>query len=263
MPIALLIALIAFRSEFITVSPGVGPYTKSFAMGRDGGETAEQPVHDVSLQDSFSLAKYEVPQNLWVTVMGSNPSKWKGVRNSVEMVSFDEAQEFCRRATELMRAVQLINDKEIIRLPTEAEWEYASRAGTTTVYSFGNDPKSLDAYGWFTGNAAGNDPAVGAKRPNPGGFYDLHGYLWEWCQDHWHADYRGAPSNGSAWSRSGDSAQRVLRGGSWKDPAAMLTSTYRRSAPSDLRDDAVGLRCVLAKTKSETRNPKSETNSKQ
>ena len=90
----------------------------------------------------------------------------------------------------------LIGGDQEIRLPTEAEWEYTARAGSTTTYSFGDDVKQLGDYAWSTENAAGNDPPVGAKKPNAWGLYDVHGYLWEWCQDHAHADYRGAPQDG-------------------------------------------------------------------
>ncbi|MBW3598500.1 MAG: formylglycine-generating enzyme family protein, partial [Planctomycetes bacterium] len=154
--------------------------------------------------------------------------------------------EFCRRATELMRAAKLIRENEAIRLPSEAEWEYVARAGTETLYSFGDDTKDLDDYAWHTGNAAGNDPPVGAKKPNLWGLYDIHGYLWEWCADAWHDDYDGPPADGSAWREGGEPERRVLRGGSWKDAAERHTSSFRLPAPTGLRDDAVGLRCVLA-----------------
>jgi formylglycine-generating enzyme required for sulfatase activity len=146
-----------------------------------------------------------------------------------------------------MRSAGLIESNQVIRLPSEAEWEYAARAGTATRYSFGDDVSAIDDYAWHTGNAAGNDPPVGAKKPNAWGLYDVHGYLWEWCADStWHADYQDAPTDGSPWSEGGDAGRRVLRGGSWKDPAEQLTSAYRRAAVATLRDDAVGLRCVLA-----------------
>ena len=233
-----------FRSEFVSITPG------EFQIGRAaGGQPSERPVHQVKLAHRFSIAKYEMPQNLWEAVMGSNPSKWKGPRNSVEMLSFDEAQEFCRRATKLMRGAKLIDPTQLIRLPTEAEWEYVARAGTRTTYSFGDDAQELGQYGWFTGNAKGNDPPVGAKEPNGWGLYDIHGYLWEWCADDWHDNYEGAPVDGTARKSVGKEDRRVLRGGSWKDPAEQLTSSYRRAAPRDLRDDAVGLRCVLASSK--------------
>lgn len=236
-----------FRSEFVAITPGKGIFPGSFQMGRgEGGKANEGPAHKVTFDYRFQVARYEVPQDLWEAVMGSNPSRWKGKRNSVEMLSFDEAQEFCRKITQLMRQAKLIKANELIRLPSEAEWEYCARAGTTTVYSFGDDVASLDDYGWHTGNAAGNDPPVGAKKPNAWGLYDVHGYLWEWCLDSAHDSYQGAPVDGSARVKK-DSTQRVLRSGSWKDKAEILTSSYRHVLPGASRDDAVGLRCVLAR----------------
>ncbi len=234
-----------FRGEFVELTPGRGQFPATFQMGRDGGEPAEAPPHRVTLGHAFAMARYEVPQNLWQAVTDANPSRWKGPRNAVEMLSYDDAVEFCRKLTERLRAAKLIGPNQIVRLPSEAEWEYAARSGTTTLYSFGDDSQALGDYAWSRHNAAGNDPAVGAKRPNAWQLFDVHGYLWEWCSDIWHDNYDGAPANGIAWT-TGDADKRVLRGGSWKDPAAKLTSTYRRSAPRQLKDDAVGLRCVLA-----------------
>ena len=238
-----------FREEFVPLTPGEGDFPAAFDMGRDDGEANQRPAHRVTLDYAFHVARYEVPQNLWQAVLGSNPSRWKGERNSVEMLSYDEAVEFCARATERMRAAGLIEQNQVIRLPSEAEWEYAARAGTTTVYSFGDDAAQLDDYGWHTGNAAGNDPPVGAKMPNPWDLYDVHGYLWEWCADVWHDDYTRTPVDGGPATGEGD--RRVLRGGSWKDQAEQLTSAFRRPAERDLRDDAVGLRCVLAEERAE------------
>jgi gluconolactonase len=178
--------------------------------------------------------------------MGKNPSMWKGKRNSVEMLSFDDAREFCQRATELMRAAELIDEVEHIRLPSETEWEYCVRAGTTTRFSWGDDAKAINDYAWYTGNAKGNDPPVGAKKPNPWGLYDVHGYLWELCGDAWHDSYTGAPSDGSAWVDQRPE-HVVARGGSWKDPSDALSCTYRRKFAADAKDDALGLRCVLAR----------------
>jgi formylglycine-generating enzyme required for sulfatase activity len=225
-----------FREEFVPIAEG------KFTMGSADLKHA----HPVEIRVAFRMAKYEVPQNLWEGVLGANPSKWKGKRNSVEMLSFQDALDFCAKATTMMRQAKLIEETQVIRLPSEAEWEYAARAGTPTKYSFGDDEKDLGAYAWYTGNAAGNDPPVGAKKPNPWNLYDVHGYLWEWCADVWHDTYEGAPADGSAWTAGGDSKRRVLRGGSWKDPAASLTSSFRRGEPAELKDDAVGLRCVLA-----------------
>jgi formylglycine-generating enzyme required for sulfatase activity len=238
-----------FREEFVALAPGEKDFPASFEMGSAKGEKSEGPVHKVTLTYPFQVGRYEVPQNLWEAVMGQNPSRWKGARNSVEMISFDDAVAFCTKATDLMRAAKLIEADQVVRLPSEAEWEYAARAGSTTKYSYGDDPKELDAYAWHTGNAAGNDPAVGEKKPNPWKLYDVHGYLWEWCADVWHDSYEGAPSDGSAWTTGGVAKHRVIRGGSWKDVAEKLTSTYRCSAAHDSRDDSIGLRCVLAKEK--------------
>jgi formylglycine-generating enzyme required for sulfatase activity len=144
-----------------------------------------------------------------------------------------------------LRRRKLLGDDEVIRLPSEAEWEYACRAGTTTRYSFGDDMKDLGDYGWFDGNAKGNDPPVGRKKPNAWGLYDMHGYVWEWCADAWHPTLEGTPTDGKP--RTGkDEKDRVLRGGSWADGADKARSAYRHHKPLDLRSDAVGFRCVRA-----------------
>lgn len=255
-----------FRDEFIAITPGKGDFPKSFVMGSDDGDATQRPAHEVTFDYDFAIARYEVPQNLWEAVMGSNPSRWKGKRNSVEWLSFDEAVDFCQKVTAQLRGARLIGQEERIRLPTEAEWEYTARAGTRSVYSFGKDDRLLGDYAWFGGNAAGNDPPVGAKKPNPWGLHDVHGYLWEWCADVGHENFDRAPSDGSAWLTGGDARRRVIRGGSWKDAAPFLTSTCRHGAfrhvgadkreetiqfrggvDKELRDDAIGLRCVLGK----------------
>ncbi len=244
-----------FSEEFVAITPGEGQFPATFQMGTNKTDN-EKPAHDVTLKHRFSMAKFEVPQNLWEAVMGANPSKWKGPRNSVEMFSWKEAREFCHKTTEMMRAEKLLGDDEEIRLPTEAEWEYCCRAGTTTVYSFGDSATKegdadkiasrLNEFGWHTGNAAGNDPPVGAKKPNPWGLYDFHGYLWELVEDSWHDNYEGAPKDGTAWSNA-DSKKTVVRGGSWKDHYSKLTSSTRKALGVDDKDDAIGLRCVKAK----------------
>ena len=247
--------LTVFKKEFIHITPGKGKYPKSFQMGRaKGGRDNERPVTKITFSYTFHIAKYEVPQNLWQEVMGSNPSRWKGKRNSVEMLNFDEAEAFCKKCTSLMRAAKLIKADEVIRLPSEAEWEYVARAGTKTIYSFGDSigekGKVINLYAWHTGNAAGNDPPVGAKKPNAWGLYDIHGYLWEWCTDIGNPDYKGLPTNGGPQTKPANKDRarfRVMRSGSWKDPASRLTCSFRVLVPKTLRDDAVGLRCVLAK----------------
>lgn len=207
----------AYRQEFIRIQPGLEPFPPA------------------RLPASFEVSKYEVTQNVWELVMGANPSRWRGERNSVELVSFDDAREFCRRLTTRLRMSGLIDPRQLVRLPTEAEWEYVARAGTTSAYSFGDDPAQLNAYAWYHGNAAGNDPPVGAKQPNPWGLYDIHGYLWEWCDN---------PQNAVV-AADVDEVIGVVRGGSWKDSPEKLTSGYRRTVPRRLKDDAIGLRCVI------------------
>ncbi len=249
-----------FNGEFVEITPGTGKFPASFMMGSSNKDTttptSEQPAHTVTLNTNFSIAKYEVPQNLWEAVMGSNPSKWTGPRNSVEMLSWTEAVVFCQRATAMMKAAKLIQANEIIRLPSEAEWEYCCRAGTTTAYSFGQNARDqndtgnkaslLSPYGWHTGNASGNDPPVGALKPNAWGLYDMHGYLSEFVADAWHPDYKGAPDNGTAWDDGTKSVSRVIRSGSWRDRYPALRSAARVSLPDHVKSDAIGLRCVKA-----------------
>jgi formylglycine-generating enzyme required for sulfatase activity len=242
-----------FREEFVAITPGEGEFPAQVKIGRDeGGSKHERPATTVTFTQPLAVARYEVPQNLWQAVTGDNPSKWKGKWNSVEMVSYDDCVAFCEAVTTMLREAGLIEAGEEVRLPTEAEWEYFARAGTDTVYSFGDDATKLDDYAWHTGNAAGNDPPVGAKKPNAWGLYDIHGYLWEWCSDDWTDDHRGLAEPGfdPAAARAGnDSNKKVLRGGSWKDAAEKLTSSFRRGEDRGLKDDAIGLRCVLATKK--------------
>ncbi len=245
-----------FSDEFMRIMPGEKDFPARFVMGSATGPESEQPAHEVSIRHGFSIAKYEVPQNLYEAVMGENPSKWKGPRNSVEMFSFQEAIEFCKKITAMLREAKLLAGDEEVRLPTEAEWEYCCRAGTSTAYSFGdsavkegdagNKASVLDEFGWHTGNAAGNDPPVGAKKPNPWGLYDMHGYLWEFVSDTWHETYNDAPTDGRSWTATGE-ARRVIRGGSWKDRHESLRCAHRRPIEADAKDDAVGLRCVKAR----------------
>lgn len=255
--------LTTFRKEFVAITPGEGRFPKSFQMGSASGPKEERPVREVTLAHSFQIAKYEVPQNLYEAVMGTNPSRWKGPRNSVEEFDFEQAEEFCMKVTAMLRRAKLITASEIIRLPSEAEWEYCCRAGTKTVYSFGDQARSpaqiasgepkkaalLDPYGWHTGNAAGNDPPVGALKPNAWGLYDMHGYLWEFVADDWHDDYKGAPADGSVRRRGDKNVRHTIRGGSWREAFPQLTSTARRAVASDYHRDDLGLRCVLARMK--------------
>nr|WP_321419432.1 formylglycine-generating enzyme family protein [uncultured Methanomethylovorans sp.] len=186
--------------EFVLIPSG------EFEMGYGSS------VHEVTIGQAYYLGKYEVTQAQWVAIMGDNPSKFEGDSNPVEEVSWDDVQEFVKK----------LNAKEgtdKYRLPSEAEWEYACKAGTTTKYSFGDNKSKLGEYAWYSGNSgatrnSGTTYPVGQKKPNPWGLYDMHGNVFEWCQDTCHYSYNGAPTDGSAWE-DGSSSDRVLRGGSW------------------------------------------------
>ncbi len=245
-----------FIDELVSITPGQDDFPASFEMGSTSNPE-EQPVHRVTLNATFHMARYEVPQNLYEAVMGSNPSRWKGPRNSAERMTWNDAQDFCKQLTDLLQENELIDADEIIRLPSEAEWEYCCRAGATTAYSFGDKATSptdigakaslLDPFAWHTGNAAGNDPAVGVLKPNAWGLYDMHGYLWEFTSDRWQDTYDAASTDGSPQANVAEEAQIVIRGGSWKDPHPRLRSAARQPYNVDAVDDAVGFRCVRAK----------------
>ena len=189
----------------------------------------EGPQHQVSVP-AFYLGKYEVTQAQYQAVMGTNPSSFKGADLPVEQVSWNDAKEFCRRLSQM-------TGREY-RLPSEAEWEYACRAGTTGDYA-----GDLDAMAWYDKNSGSQTHPVGQKQPNGFGLYDMLGNVSEWCEDYYHSSYAGAPTNGSAWL-SGDSSFRVLRGGSWVSGAASLRSAYRnRFVPGD-SNYLIGLRVV-------------------
>jgi len=241
----------SFRDELIHVEPGEGPYPVRFTLGRNADEPTERPLQQAHIARDFYISRYEVTQELWETVTGKNPSRWKGLHNAVDSVSYNDCLEFCHRLTLALQEVDLISDTQIVRLPSETEWEYCARAGTISLYSFGDDPSELNDYAWYNGNAAGNDPAVGEKKPNAWGLYDMHGYMWEWCADRWHDTLRDNPADGSVWSVRGDPKKRTLRGGSWKDSAKRVLSTTRRGAYTTTRDDALGLRCVVSDVLSE------------
>tara|TARA_E500000305_G_scaffold3796_1_gene3508 strand:- start:186286 stop:187350 length:1065 start_codon:yes stop_codon:yes gene_type:complete len=248
-----------FVKELVPITPGKGKFPRSFQMGSTKGEPAERPVHKVTMSDDFWMSRYEVPQNLYQAVMGNNPSRWGGPRNSAEMFDWKTAREFCVKLTDELRKAKLIAADEEIRLPSEAEWEYCCRAGTNTEYSFGDQPQKpgdedkqariLDEYAWHTGNAAGNDPPVGALKPNPWGLYDMHGYLWEFVADPWHDSYENAPGDGSVWGSRTDDQPVVVRGGAWTDRFEQLRSAFRNRVTATTVSPALGLRCVKAKVK--------------
>jgi formylglycine-generating enzyme required for sulfatase activity len=213
----------------------------SFTMGsqlspeevakRYGGEVKyykdEQPPHPVKITKKFYLQTTETTQAHWKRIMGNNPSRMKecGEDCPVEFVSWDMVQQFIEK-------LNLMEGINKYRLPTEAEWEYACRAGTTSVFSFGNKADKLGEYAWYSDNSGGGTHPVGKKMPNAWGLYDMHGNVWEWCQD-WFGDY---PSNSVVDPKGpAKGKHRVLRGGSWYRDAWNLRSAFRLSSfePND------------------------------
>jgi formylglycine-generating enzyme required for sulfatase activity len=210
--------------EFVPIPAG------EFLMGSNDGDDDERPVHTVQIGRPFYLGKYAVTQAQWEAVMGNNPSHFTGQPNRpVEQVSWDDVQAFIGK----------LNNKEggtKYRLPTEAEWEYAARAGSTTAYSFGDDPGQLGEYAWYTDNSGGQTHPVGQRQPNAWGLYDMHGNVWEWVQD-WYGTYAAEPVTDPQGPSSG--SNRVVRGGSWYNDARFCRSACRSYAPPGHRRGVV------------------------
>ncbi len=186
----------------------------------------EKPPHPVTVQPFF-MAKYPVTQSQWQAVMGNNPSSFKGENRPVENISWDDVVKFCQQLSEK-------TGKEY-RLPSEAEWEYACRAGTTTPFYFGETITTDLAN--YDGNSTTD---VGSFPPNAFGLYDMHGNVWEWCADAWHDNYEGAPSDGSIWEK--EKGQPVVRGGSWFLEARSVRAAYRGRNSHGYRSYNVGFR---------------------
>ena len=227
-----------------------------FTMGSPEGEKDHQEDEaqvTVTLTKPFGLGKYEVTQGQWKSVMGSEP--WDG-QHFVQadkdcpatFVSYFDAVEFCDTLTEVERKAGKLKADEEYRLPTEAQWEYACRAGTTTAFSFGDDESKLGEYAWFDGNAknVGKQYAhkVGLKKPNPWGLHDMHGNVWEWCSD-WHGEEISGgvdpigPMGGSL---------RVLRGGGWWYDPFLCRSALRFYCVPSSRDYSLGFRVARSQS---------------
>ncbi len=198
-----------------------------FLMGEQGKQ------HQVTLTNDFYMARYPVTQALWQAIMGNNPSHFKGENHPVEQVSWEDAQKLITKLNER-------TGENRYRLPTEAEWEYASRSGCTSTFSFGDDEKLLGGYAWYYNNSDQKTHPVGGKMPNSWGFYDMHGNVWEWCQV-WYGDYSPSLCIDPAGPSSG--TDRVFRGGGYRIAAGGCRSANRagRSAPSRVSRD-LGLR---------------------
>ncbi len=210
----------------------------SFMMGSPGGEgyDTEKPQHRVTVEP-FCVGKYPITQRQYQEIMNSNPSNFRGDNLPVENVSWEDAVEFCQRLS--------LHTGQEYRLPSEAEWEYACRAGTTTPFHFGEtitedlaNYAAVDIYAIEL-----TTTPVASFAPNPFGLYDMHGNVWEWCQDDWHDNYEDAPTDGSAWI-SENHGKKVFRGGSWFSDSKECRSASRFRNNRAFRGGNIGFRVV-------------------
>ena len=244
----------------------------TFQMGsppsEDGSEDNERQ-HEVTLTRDYYLGAFEVTQAQYEKVMGKNPSNFQGKEveqripakkhpqtgrtiedekiipvdssnHPVERVSWEEAVEFCKKLSDLPEEKAA---GRVYRLPTEAEWEYACRAGSKSAYGFGDERDSLDDYAWYGENGDSKTHPVGQKKPNAWGLYDMHANVWEWCSD-WYGDYPKGALSDPVGPREG--SNRVYRGGCWCFEAAICRSAYRNRGYPSFRFDDRGFRLALS-----------------
>ena len=229
--------------EMVWIPPG------NFLMGSPDDEqdrfANEGPQHEVTIANGFWMSKYETTQAQWQAVMENNLSHFQGEDRPVDSVSWNDVTETDGFIDQLNKLSSEYN----IRLPSEAEWEYAYRAGTATRYYWGDDPNytEMHDYAWYWNNSLSGTNDVGQKLPNPWGLYDMTGNVWEWCEDDWHGDYHGAPTDGSAWVNSPRGSRRPLRGGAWNFIADYCRTASRNDYffPDD-RVNNIGFRVVCA-----------------
>ena len=208
-----------------------------FVMG-DKSWGPSKPLHRVRITKPFFLGVYQVTQREWEKVMGSNPSNFKGEDLPVESVSWEDCQVFIKKLAALEPGVKY-------RLPTEAEWEYACRAGSTGNFCFGDDEARLGEYAWYSGNSDNKTHPVGEKKPNAWGLYDIHGNVWEWCWNWWDDKYyERCAKQGVVADPSGPEtgSSRLYRGGSWDYDAVDCGSGYRYWDEPVMRWYYLGLR---------------------
>jgi formylglycine-generating enzyme required for sulfatase activity len=219
------------KMEFVLIKPG------SFIMGNDMdlGDGDETPMHKVTITKPFYLGKYEVTQEQWQELMGSNPSEFKGVKLPVDTVSWNDCQSF------LSKLQRKIGKK--FTLPTEAQWEYACRAGTTTIWNLGNSSTLLEDYAWIDSNSGKVTHPVGSKKPNTWGLYDMYGNVQEWCADWYATPYTLGDVTDPKGPSHGDS--RILRGGAWGDSPVNVRSAYRNCNGADGKNNGIGFRCEM------------------
>jgi formylglycine-generating enzyme required for sulfatase activity len=220
--------------KFVWIPPG------TFLMGspkEEKGRDANETQHKVTLTKGFYMGVYTVTQEEWQAVMGNNPSGLKGEENlPVEQVSWNDCDKFIKKVRE--------KDKRLYRLPTEAEWEYACRAGTKTAYYFGDDKSMLGKFAWYSeNNPERKTHPVGQKKPNEWGLYDMHGNLFQWCQD-WYGEY---PQNDLADPQGPEKGtSRVMRGGAWGNDPAACRSAFRLAYEPGRGNFIIGFRLCFS-----------------
>lgn len=224
----------------------------TFQMGSpptEAGRQDDERQHEVTLTQDYYLGAFEVTQAQYQQVMDENPSYFQNDEiqgdsgnHPVERVTWFDAVEFCRQLSELPEEQSA---GRIYRLPTEAEWEYACRAGSKTAYSFGEDPKLLGDYAWYYDNSNDQNHPVGEKKPNAWGLYDMQGNVWEWCDD-WYGEYPdGAVSDPTGPS---EGSKRVSRGGKWGGGAAGCRSADRGGSYPSSRSVNIGFRVTMSQS---------------
>jgi len=226
--------------RFVEITPGT--YPRGSELGEAGRDRDESPRHEVTLTRGFFLGVYEVTQAQWTAVMGANPAVFKrgadAPQRPIESVSWDDCQRFIARLNALALA------PGTFRLPTEAEWEYAARAGTTTRFPWGDDLRDAEVHrhAWANSRSFAITHPVGQKPANAWGLFDLQGNVWEWCAD-FYAPYAEGPQRDPAGPATG--RDRVFRGGSWYDfPVSLRSANRHRHAPEG-RYTAIGLRLAF------------------
>ncbi|MCX5677397.1 MAG: formylglycine-generating enzyme family protein [Planctomycetota bacterium] len=235
----------AVSLESLTLNLGAGATMKlvlipagKFLMGAPDSERGrsddESPQHEAAITKAFYMGVTEVTQAQYEAVMGTNPSDSKGPTNPVERVSWNDAADFCRKLSE--------KTGKTVRLPTEAEWEYACRAGSKNRFSFGDSDDCMADYAWYHVNSDRKTQPVGRKKPNAWGLYDMHGNVWEWCAD-WDGPYPARSVTDPKGPASAPS--RVLRGGSWNDVPNDCRAACRNSSYPAIRTNNFGFRVVV------------------
>ncbi len=223
-------------SDFARIKSG------SFMMGSNANDAYpdEKPLHRVTITKTFLISKTEVTQKQWSAIMDHDPSMFRGPNHPVDNVGWGDIQVFLNRLNKVAR-----DCNDCYRLPTEAEWEYAARAGSSTSYSFGDNPEALDEYAWYASNAGFRTHPVAKKKPNAWGLYDTHGNVYEWVQD-FYGPYKSAPAIDPQGETVG--TEYILRGGSWTDDAREQRPTYRDYYAPNHRHNFFGFRLVRTKS---------------